>query len=138
MEVKFHPSADRKLYEHSLSRRFSVTEKSLPDLFMKAKMVVGRGSGSQLEAAALGIPVIDILNPDEFSHCCMPEMGRGVLWDQAINADDVVRIVSKFQKVLQADPSRLREEGTRIRSCYFSEPTDELIGQMLGLDKANV
>ena len=26
VEVKFHPSADRKLYEHSLSRRFSVTE----------------------------------------------------------------------------------------------------------------
>jgi hypothetical protein len=138
VEIKFHPSADRKLYEHSLSKRFSVTEKSLPDLFMKAKMVVGRGSGSQLEAAALGIPVFDLLNPDEFSHCCMPEMGRGVLWDQAINADDVARIVSQFQKTLRVDPSRLREEGARIRSCYFSEPTDELIEKMLGLDKMKV
>ena len=138
VEIKFHPSADRKLYEHSLPRRFFVTKKTLPELLLKARMVVGRSSGGQVEAAALGIPVIDILNPDEFSHCCMPEMGRGILWDQAINADDVVRIVSKFQKVLQADPSRLREEGTRIRSCYFSEPTDELIGQMLGLGKANV
>jgi len=65
-------------------------------------------------------------------------MGRGILWDQAINADDVVRIVSQFQKILQVDPSRLREEGARIRSCYFSEPTDELIEKMLGLDKMKV
>ena len=138
VEVKFHPSADRKLYEHALPRRFFVTEKPLPDLLLKARMVVGRGSGSQLEAAALGIPVIDILNPDEFSHCCMPEMGRGVVWEQAINADDVALVVSQFQKILQADPSRLREEGTRIRSCYFSQPTDESIEKMLGLDKMKV
>ena len=105
---------------------------------MKAKMVVGRGSGSQLEAAALGIPVIDILNPDEFSHCCMPDMGRGILWDQAINADDVARIVHQFQKTLQEDPSRFRKEGERIKSCYFSEPTDEMIERMLGLDKTKV
>jgi predicted glycosyltransferase len=138
VEVKFHPSVDRKLYERSFPRRFSVTQKSLPELFKKARIVVGRGSGSQLEAAVLGIPVIDVLNPSEFSHCCMPEMGRGILWDQATNADDVARIVSKFQKTLQVDPSCLRKEGARIRSCYFSEPTDELIEQMLGLDKTKV
>ncbi len=138
VEVKFHPSLDRKLYEYSLSRRFSVTEKSLPEILKKARMVVGRSSGGQLEAAALGIPVIDVLNPGEFSHCCMPEMGRGILWDQAINADDVARIVHQFQKILQEDPSRFRKEGDRIRSCYFSEPTDESIEQMLGLEKTKV
>jgi len=40
----------------------------------------------------------------------MPEMGRGVLWNQAINADDVARIVSKFQQTLRVDPSHLRKE----------------------------
>jgi len=55
-----------------------------------------------------------------------------------MNADDVTLIVHQFQKILQVDPSRFRKEGERIRSCYFSEPTDELIEQMLGLDKTNV
>jgi hypothetical protein len=134
VEIKFHPSTDKKVYESSLSGRFFVTDKKLPELLSRARIVVGRGSGSQVEAAALGIPVIDILDPGELSHGCMPEMGKGILWDQAVSAGEVARLVSQFQETLQSDPSRLKEEGARLKSVYFTEPTDELIGQAFGLD----
>jgi len=134
VEIKFHPSTDQKIYEKNLPGRFLVTDKALPELLPRARMVVGRCSGSQIEAAALGIPVIDIQNSNEFSHSCMPEMGKGILWDEALGVGEVVRLVSQFQEVLQSNPSLLKEEGARLRSVYFTEPTDELIGQAFGLD----
>ena len=97
-------------------------------------MVVGHSSGTLVEAAALGIPVIDILDSGEFSHDYMPEMGKGILWDEALDAGEVARRVSQFQEILQSNPSLLKEEGARLRSVYFTEPTDELIGQAFGLD----
>ena len=78
--------------------------------------------------------MIDIQDPNEFSHGYMPEMGKGILWDEALGAGEVVRLVSQFQEVLQSNPSLLKEEGARLRSVYFAEPTDELIGQAFGLD----
>jgi len=134
VEIKFHPSTDRKIYENSLPEGFLVTDENLPELLLRAQMVVGHSSGTLVEAAALGIPVIDILDSGEFSHDYMPEMGKGILWDEALDAGEVARRVSQFQEILQSNPSLLKEEGARLRAVYFTEPTDELIGQAFGLD----
>ena len=101
---------------------------------MKAQIVIGGGSGSQVEAAALGIPVIDIQAPNRFSYSCMPEIGRGILWDRAADAEGVTGFVNRFQEALRLTPNQLKEEGARLKSVYFSEPTDELIGQAFELD----
>ena len=134
VEIKFHPSTDKKIYENSVPEGVFVTDKNLPELLPRALMAVGHSSGTLVEATTLGNPVIDIHDPGDFSHDHMPEMGKGILWDQAVDAGEVARLVSQFQEVLQSDPSRLKEEGARLRSVYFAEPTDELIGQAFGLD----
>ena len=97
-------------------------------------IVLGNGTGSLVEAIALGIPVINIQSPSEFSHNYMPEEGKGVLWDQAEEAKEVTRLVSRFQNFLESDPSRLKKEGEQIKSNFFSAPTDKLIGQAFQLD----
>jgi hypothetical protein len=134
VEIKFHPSTNRKILKTNLPKKSLVTNKNLPELLMKAQIVIGGGSGSQVEAAALGIPVIDIQEPYKFSYNFMPEIGRGILWDRAADAEGVTRIVDRFQETLRLSPLRLREEGDRLKSVYFSEPTDELIGQAFELD----
>jgi hypothetical protein len=134
VEIKFHPSTNRKIPKTSLPKKSLVTDKNLPELFLRAQIVIGGGSGSQVEAAALGIPVIDIQEPNKFSYSCMPEIGRGILWDQAADAEGVTEIINRFQKALQLTPLQLKEEGDRLKSVYFSEPTDELIGQAFELD----
>jgi hypothetical protein len=97
-------------------------------------IVLGNGTGSLVEAIALGIPVIDIQSQSVLHHTFMPEAGKGVLWDQAVEAKEVARLVSKFQKSLESNSSRLRKEGELIKSNLFSAPTDKLIGQAFQLD----
>ncbi len=133
VEIKFHPGTNVRRYKKCILEKFLITNKSLLELLPQARLVVGR-SGGQLEAAALGIPVIDICPPEEFSQSYMPEMGKGVLWDQAVDAGSVTRLVSQFQKSLQSNSSLLKEEGARLRSTYFTNPTNDFICEAFQLD----
>jgi hypothetical protein len=133
VEIKFHPSTDIRKYEREELDRFFVTNKALPELLPKVLVVVGQG-GLLVEAAALGIPAIDIQNRLEFNHDYMPELSKKILWDKATNANDIIQLINEFQKSLELDPSRLKKEGEQIKSNIFSEPTDELIGKAFELD----
>jgi hypothetical protein len=61
-------------------------------------------------------------------------LGNEILWKKTANGNDITRLINKFQKTLELDPFRLKKEGERVKSSFFSEPTDELIGKAFELD----
>lgn len=131
--IKFHPTMDWKKYKTKIPKNFSVTDEALSSLLSRALITVGHSTGALIEAAALGIPVVDIQFPDNFSHSYMPEMGEGVIWGKANNSKEVELLIKKFDLALQENPEKLKQEGRRIRSFCFSEPTDELISHAFEL-----
>ncbi len=135
VKIKFHPTMDWRAYKRTIPHKFSITSEPLQKLIFQAFMVVGGGTGAMLEAASLGIPVVNFIKPKSFIHECMPEIGKGIIWDQANEAGEIGKIITQFQKTLDENPERLKEEGARLKSLYFAEPTDELIGQAFGLRK---
>lgn len=133
VKVKFHPAMNWRKYEWMILDKFSVTDESIEKLFPHALMVVGDSTGAIIEAASLGIPVINISKSGSFSHDYMPEIGKGIIWDQVEEVEEVSKLVTQFQKMLEENPGQLKEEGTRLKSFCFSEPTDVLIGQAFEL-----
>jgi hypothetical protein len=125
--IKFHPTTQWEKYKAKIPVNSSITNEALPLLLPKGLIVIGHSSGALIEAAALGIPVIDIQCPKNFNHDYMPEVGRGVLWDKAENAKEVDILFKKFMSTLQTNRKLLKEEGKKIRSFCFSEPTEESI-----------
>jgi hypothetical protein len=125
--VKFHPAVEQKKYTSQISSKFTVTDKDLYSLFGRARMVVSHCTGAMVEAASLGIPVIDIVDPETFSHSFMPECGREVLWNKATNAEDIYRHVRQFEDSIRLDPSQLLVMGEKIRDSCFCKPTEEQI-----------
>ena len=79
----------------------------------------------------MGYPIQNRL---EFNHSYMPELGKEILWDKATHANDITRLINRFQKSLELNASRLKKEGEQIKAYIFSEPTDELIGKAFELD----
>jgi len=132
--IKFHPTMDSKKYKTQIPEQFSVTDEALPLLLPRALMAVGHSTGALIEAAALGIPAIDINHPERFSHDYMPEIGKGILWGQADNAKEVELLVKQFQSTLKDRPEQLKAEGGKMRSFCFSEPTEELMRSSFELD----
>jgi hypothetical protein len=131
--IKFHPTVEQNKYTSQISSKFSVTDKDLYSLFGRARMVVGQSTGTMVEAASLGIPVIDIVDPEKISHNFMPEFGREVLWSSATHVEDVYRLVRQFEESIRLDPSQLVDMGEKMRDNYFCEPTEEKIIRAFGL-----
>jgi hypothetical protein len=132
--IKFHPTVNWKNFKIKIPENFSVSNKDLSSLLPKASITIGHSTGALVEAAALGIPVIDIQYTDNFSHYYMPEIGKEILWSEAKNVKEVESLIYKFQKTLEENPEQLKEEGRKIKSFCFSEPTDELINQAFELN----
>ena len=133
--IKFHPShLEWTKYKTKIPENSSVTSQPLPLLLPSALMAIGHSTGALIETAVLGIPSIDIQYPEKFSHDYMPEIGQGILWDKANDADEVKALVEKFQSALQENPESLKEEARKMREYCFSEPTEELINKAFELD----
>ena len=134
VKVKFHPTMNWRKYECMIPRRLSITSESVQKLLSQAYMVVGECTGVLVEAASLGIPAINISKSNSFSHDYFPEIGKGIIWDQTEEVEEVRKVVTQFEKILDKNPERLKEEGVRLRAFCFAEPTDELIGQAFELE----
>jgi ABC-type Fe3+-hydroxamate transport system substrate-binding protein len=96
-------------------------------------MVAGSSTGALVEALSLGIPVISINKASSISHDFIPEIGKGIIWGRAENAEGVRKLIAQFQNTMSENSTQLKEEGIRIRSFCFSAPTDELIGRAFEL-----
>ena len=131
--IKFHPTTKWEKYKTNIPDNFSITTEPLSLLLPRGLIVIGHSSGTLIEAAVLGVPVIDIQCPGKFNHDYMPEVGRGILWDKADNAKEVEILLKKFISTIKTNPDKLKEEGKKIRSFCFSEPTEELVNLALEL-----
>jgi hypothetical protein len=131
--IKFHPTMNWGKYKTRIPKNFKVVTDPLSILLPKTLIAIGHSTGALIEAASLGIPAIDVQYHEEFSHNYMPETGRGILWEQARNANEVKMLVEKFQLALQESPERIREEAKKMLSFCFSEPKDELISRAFEL-----
>ena len=132
--IKLHPTRDWKNYEAMIPEKFSITSEPISQLLKKTLIAVGQCTGGLMEAGALGIPAIDIQCPEKFSHFYMPEIGKGILWDQAKNAQEIERLIKQFQKTLKENSEQLKEEGKKMKAFCFSDPTEEAINQAFELN----
>ena len=132
--VKFHPTMNSKNYQTLIPENTSVTLEPLSSLLKKTLIAIGQSTGGLIEACAIGIPAIEIRYPERFSHYYMPEIGKGIIWDQAKNSREIEQLVKKFQKSLRENPERIKEEGYKMKLFCFSEPTEELMNQAFEID----
>ena len=132
LKIKFHPDTDSDKFKLDFPGMFSVTNQSIPSLLNKTFITIGC-SPALIEAASLGIPVIQIQYLDNFNHDYMPEIGKGILWDIANDAKDINNLINMFQLTLNNNPYLFKDEGRKIKSFCFSEPNERLINTAFDL-----
>lgn len=138
--VKFHPSTDRRKHEKRLEGKMEIVEDDVYVLFDRVQCVIGKATGALVEAASLGIPVINIETGPGLSHNYMPRLGKGIIWGNASTGTEIVEWVNKFRKFLQTDSDKIRAVAEKYGKMFFCEPTDEKIDDAFGfngLDKTS-
>jgi len=127
--IKAHPSTPVKRFRKLLPVNAEVTGGDVYDLFKTAKITISSESGSMVESACLGIPVISIKNIRSLNHNPLPSYGKGVIWDEVENAEGLNAMISRFEGNLNNENKYLKIKtiAQEYKRMFFCEPTDENI-----------
>jgi hypothetical protein len=125
--VKPHPATPIDEKKNLLRPDWIVSNTSIYELFTRSKVVIGYASGSLLEAASIGIPVIRIKNNLWFDYQLFPEIGRGIIWDDARDARELMSLVEKYENVSDLELQEMDRIGAVYKKMFFCEPTKEKI-----------
>jgi len=125
--IKFHPASQISKFKYILSPRFKIVNDNIYSLFRISKIVIGCASGSLIEATSLGIPVIVVNDPKRFQNNILPEYGRGIIWDEANNADELMTLVNKYEKAIEDNREEIAIVAGNYKKMFFCEPTEEKI-----------
>ena len=74
-----------------------ITNRNVYDLFPTTALVIGSASGSLAEAIACGVSVLVVGREDELLTNPLVDMGKGKMWDIAVNTFEVQ---TKAQKTI--------------------------------------
>jgi len=132
--IKAHPATPIDRFGDLLSNRFKVVYDNVYDLFGISKIVIGCASGSLIEAASSGIPVIVVNDRARFRYDILPEYGRGMIWDEANDARDLTALVSKFENTIENHQDDIATVAGNYKKMFFSEPTQKNIIEAFDLD----
>lgn len=125
--VKPHPFLNMDLTGEALPRNAILTDADTYDLLKTAKVAISMESGTLMEAAAMGVPVISIRNCREVDYNPLPDYGRGVIWEEAASSDELWRHVAHFENMLKTDRSRIDAMASEYKNRFFSRPSEEHI-----------
>lgn len=126
--VKAHPAFNLEPYRKMLPSYVNVTDDDTFRLLESAKIIVGTASGTLIEVASLGIPVIVIKNSNSYiDYNPLPEYGKGIIWMESETPDELIRQINYLNSSIDKNRVKITEIAQRYRQMFFSPPSEESI-----------
>lgn len=125
--VKFHPATQAEEYMNKLPGDIFVSDENIYELFERTKILMSIESGTLLEAASLGIPVIAIPSSKLFIDNPMPSYGKGEIWDSAKNFSEANGLINKYTEIYNNEIDIFAKFAKDYKEMFFCEPTEESI-----------
>ncbi len=125
--IKFHPTSSKREYQKFKFNNAFISNEAVSKLLKNTMIVISNESGALVEAVSCGIPAIVINNKNKYLHNPLPELGRGIIWDIAGCADDVNKLIIKFQHSLLNENDKLLKYSKKYKEMFFTNPTEDKI-----------
>lgn len=126
--IKSHRNLNMAEFKHFLPQNATlVNSEDTYKLFESTKILIGSVSGVLVEAASLGIPVISITNDELFDYNPLPDYGRGKLWEEVDNPQDLKQKIDLFEYLLEFKTEEIDLISNKYKQYFFCEPTEEII-----------
>lgn len=110
-----------------LPRNWFFADDNIYELFPYAKIVIGAASGSILEAASLGIPVILITRPESMDSGILPKYGKNMIWEETQSAQQLGEYLRSFEERLVRDRARIAAIAEYYKQQFYCYPSEEKI-----------
>lgn len=125
--IKFHPATNIEKFRKWIKKDMVVVRDDLYDLFKSVRLVVGVASGSLVEAACMGIPVVNVEPGSMFNIRYFPDFGEGIIWRTVSSSSELNEAMDYFDKALRNDCSELEATGMKMREMVFFELSEESV-----------
>ncbi|MDR0339091.1 MAG: hypothetical protein LBH65_02310 [Desulfovibrio sp.] len=129
---RFHPATRREDFADLLPGNALFSYGALGAALASASAVLGAGSGTLAEAAALGVPVLfaDEDEPD-LALNYLPEEGRGLFWERVTRPEDAAAALERLERA-RSSPDHGARAAT-LKESLFAEPTADRIREAFEL-----
>ena len=119
--IKTHPAVPIEALDTLAPPNSKIVENDIYELFKTTKIVIGAASGSLIEAASLGIPVISLKNNARFDYNPLPEYGRGIIWEEVANLSELKHALLIFDGILQDETkkNRVKQVAEEYKKMFF-------------------
>ena len=131
---KPHPTLQLTLEQQKkIPPESGIIKGDLYDTFLKTGLVIGSASGTLVEAAAMGIPVIVASKEKDAKYTEIPDIGRGLLWETVSDVKQLQEAKIRLQDAVMYKEEERLVAIERLRSELFTRPTSVAVVEMLDL-----
>jgi hypothetical protein len=89
--------------------------------------VITTGSGTAVEAVAVGVSVIIINSQTNLTSNPLIDFGKGEIWDEVNTEEELLTKLSQLQEFRKNNLDRIDEISKFYKDNFFVEPTEENI-----------
>jgi hypothetical protein len=125
LKLKLHPT--QKPSDFQIPKNFELVSGNLYEFFQTSKIVITTGSGTAVEAVAVGVSVIIVESQENLTANPLIEFGRGEIWELVSNREELENAIGKLEKFREENPERVSEISSWYKENFFVEPTEENI-----------
>jgi hypothetical protein len=129
----FHPSTNINKHKDLIHAPNIIIDSDIYECFYDARIAIGTESGSLIEAACMGIPVIHIDMPGNIIYNPFPEYGRGLIWDKAETAEEIFALLQRWDKAVRDNHENIVRMAAEYKVLFFTEPSPQCIAKAFDL-----
>jgi len=130
---KFHPATPLNNLVNLIPEESEIIYGDVSESFSEIGLLIGSASGVLVEAAAVGIPVIVTRKEGEVNYTYLPDIGRGVLWEEASTPKEIVEAKKLLRNALLHRGKERLAAIEKLRAQLFVKPKEGAIVEMLDL-----
>lgn len=127
VRVKLHPAVSFEEVKRLVPSNVAIVKDDIYNLFESAKIIIGSASGTLVEAASLGIPVIVVKNNHMPNYNILPEYGKGLIWEEASTVEELTQNITKFESLIDKNLAEVASIANKYKEMFFCNPTEENI-----------
>lgn len=123
--VKGHPDYDSKelihaFGEHNWPDRFEIFHGNLSEALKLANAVISSNSGSMVEAAARGIPIIYCGRETSLNYNILSSLSMDIV-TECFSTSELVKAIKKYLNLSPDEKMKYKEMGKEVRDLFFEQ-----------------
>jgi predicted glycosyltransferase len=119
--------------EHTWPNRFEIFHGNLSDALKFASVVLSSNSGSMVEAAARGIPIIYIGRQTALNHNILSSLNMDVV-NECFSASELVETIKKYINSPPNEKMNSKEMGKKVCNLFFVPVNEKTLLPFLDIE----